>query len=230
MTFYTEAILLGLLGSFHCVGMCGPIAVSIPFSVQNKLLGISAYNLGRVVTYSTLGLVLSVFGEAIPLGSFQRPLSIVIGVVLLLFVLLPKLKTKSVLGKYYLKFNNWVIGKMKTHLSTSNPISRLVFGMLNGLLPCGMVFVALSFALLSSSASMYMLFFGLGTIPAMFLLPFFANFKPSWRLKLSGIFPYLMILFGIIFILRGMNLGIPYLSPEYSDNNTEIKACCHKPD
>ncbi len=228
--FVTEAIVLGFLGSMHCVGMCGPIAVSIPFSGQNKVLGISLYNLGRVLTYVLLGLILSVFGDAIPLGKIQRPLSIGIGIILLLFVLLPNLKGKSFLGRYYLKFNNWVIAKMRTNLTTTHPFSRLIFGLLNGLLPCGMVFIALSFALLSPSAPIYMLFFGLGTVPTMFLLPFIANFKPEWRLKITRFVPYMMALFGLIFILRGLNLGIPYLSPEYSDNNTEVKSCCHRPE
>lgn len=228
--FLGEAILLGFLGSLHCVGMCGPIAISIPFSGQNKTLGIGLYNIGRVITYSLLGLILSFFGHIIPLGSIQRPLSITIGIVLLLFVLLPKLKSKTFLGKYYLKFNNWVIAKMRQNLSTTHPVSRLIFGLLNGFLPCGMVFIALSFALLSPSAPVYMLFFGLGTIPAMFILPFAANFKPEWRMKITRFVPYMMILFGVVFILRGMNLGIPYLSPQYSDNNTEVKACCHRPE
>mgnify|MGYP005996036721 CR=1 FL=1 len=223
-------ITIAFLGSFgHCIGMCGPIAVSIPFSGQKKVLGISLYNIGRVVTYSFLGLVLSVFGNVIPLGAIQRPLSISIGIVLLLFVILPKLKTKTFLGKHYLKFNNWVIGKMRNNLSTKSPLSRLIFGLLNGLLPCGMVFIALSFALLSPSAPLYMLFFGLGTIPSMFLLPFLANFKPTWRLKITQFVPYMMIFFGLIFILRGMSLGVPYLSPKYSESNTEVNSCCHRP-
>lgn len=228
MTYLIEAISLGLLGSLHCIGMCGPIAVSIPFSGNNKVLGIGLYNLGRVTTYSLLGLILSIFGNAIPLGSIQRPLSIAIGAILLLFVLLPKLKTKTFLGKHYLKFNNWVIHKMRENLGSRNPVSRLIFGLLNGLLPCGMVFIALSFALLSPSAPVYMLFFGLGTVPSMFLLPFLANFKSEWRVKITRFVPYMMVLFGLIFILRGMNLGVPYLSPKYSDNNTEVESCCHK--
>ena len=85
MSYLSEAILLGFLGSLHCVGMCGPIAISIPFSGKNKVLGIGLYNIGRVLTYSLLGVILSIFGSAIPLGSFQRPLSITIGVILLLF-------------------------------------------------------------------------------------------------------------------------------------------------
>jgi uncharacterized protein len=228
VNLFIEPILIGLLGSLHCVGMCGPIAISIPFSGENKIAGMLSYNIGRVITYGLMGIVVWLFGEAIPFGTFQRPLTIAIGVVLLLAVFLPKLKNVGFLGRYYVQFNSWVIGKMKQRISMQSTLSKFIFGMLNGMLPCGMVFIALSFSLLSDAPPLFMLLFGLGTVPSMFLLPFIANYKPAIRQKISGAFPYLMVVFGLLFILRGMNLDIPYISPKYSDNNTEVASCCSK--
>lgn len=225
---FLEPLLIGILGSLHCVGMCGPIAISIPFSGENKIGGMLSYNAGRILTYSLLGAIIWAFGAAIPFGAVQRPLTIAIGVVLLLAVFIPKLKHAGVLGRWYVQFNSWVIGKMKQRMSMQSMVSKFIFGLLNGLLPCGMVFVALSFSLLSDFPPLFMMLFGLGTFPTMFLLPLIANYKPSIRQKISRAFPYLMVMFGLLFILRGMNLDIPYISPKYSDNNTEVASCCSK--
>ena len=87
-----SAFLIGLFGSFHCIGMCGPIALALPVSQNNKVglvLGRVLYNVGRAITYSAIGLVFGLLGQSLSLAGFQQSVSIVAGVLILLMVLLP---------------------------------------------------------------------------------------------------------------------------------------------
>jgi sulfite exporter TauE/SafE len=92
-----------------------------------------------------------------------------------------------------------------------------LIGILNGFLPCGLVYVALAGAIASGDAisgAAVMILFGLGTIPAMFAASVFGKFiNIGIRTKLRKAVPALAILLAAVFILRGLNLGIPYLSP-----------------
>jgi uncharacterized protein len=113
------ALLLGLLGSFHCVGMCGPIAFMLPVSRDNKLkkiFQIFLYHIGRLLAYSTIGLAFGVVGKSLNLFGFQQQLSIFIGALMILIILLP------LLGVH--KFNfagplTMFIGRVKSSLGAA---------------------------------------------------------------------------------------------------------------
>lgn len=81
-----------------------------------------------------------------------------------------------------------------------------------------MIYIALAGALASESvfsSAAFMLFFGLGTLPVMMILPWVATYISSnVRIRLNKIIPYTLLVFGLLLILRGSNLGIPYLSPQ----------------
>ena len=88
---YLSALTLGFLGSFHCAGMCGPIALMLPKSSGNKaqvLAGRFIYNSGRVFTYIVIGLFFGLLGMAIAMRGFQRELSVLTGVVIAVSVVL----------------------------------------------------------------------------------------------------------------------------------------------
>lgn len=221
LTYISAAFSLGIVSGFHCLGMCGPIAFSLGlktsdnwrFYVQNLL-----YQFGRIVTYSFFGLVLGIIGESFNLAGYQGVISIISGILMILIVVIPTF-TKYFSGKFI--FFDRLMIKIKISLGNflqkKSFSSRFFTGILNGFLPCGAVYVALTASLASGgmfNGMTFMFFFGLGTLPFMFSAVIFGNILPNKiRTFLLRIYPVLIILFGIIFILRGLKLGIPYISP-----------------
>jgi len=218
--FYT-AVVLGLLGSFHCLGMCGPIAFVLPLDRHNKFKGflqIFLYHLGRITSYAIIGLLFGLLGKGLFISGLQQNLSIVIGVIMILIVILPV--------SFFNKFNftkplYFAVGKVKSNLGIYLKKSSLkaffVIGFLNGFLPCGLVYMAL-FAAISTGSSLngaiYMALFGLGTVPMMTAALLFGNFiKLSIRNKIQKAIPIFVVIIGLLFILRGLGLGVKYISP-----------------
>lgn len=216
------AFLIGLVGSLHCIGMCGPIAIALPVPNSGNLSFLTGrifYNLGRVVTYSFLGALLGLIGSKIALAGAQQVVSIVLGVLVIIAVILPQ-KYKNYFAQHSiiqklvqpLKNNIGVLFKKGTFSA------MFLIGILNGFLPCGLVYVALVGAIASGDAisgAAVMILFGLGTVPSMFAASVFGKFiNIGIRTKIRKAVPVLAILLGIIFILRGMNLGIKYISPK----------------
>lgn len=213
------AFLIGLFGSFHCLGMCGPLAFAIPSNHQNKfqlIIQKLIYQIGRATTYALLGLLIGLLGQRLWIAGLQQKVSIISGIVILLFIVfrfipIIRNKTTTLQNKAFAPINKLVIKALK------HKTGHYFIGILNGFLPCGFVYLALATALNSSNAfqsSLSMFFFGLGTLPLMLL----ASLGTSWisldlRNKLNNVMPWLMAVLGIWFILRGMNLNIPYLSP-----------------
>ncbi|MDQ2862912.1 MAG: sulfite exporter TauE/SafE family protein [Bacteroidota bacterium] len=231
------AFLMGMLGSFHCIGMCGPIALSLPLQNDNALQKISGallYNFGRVVTYSLFGLLFGFIGKSFALFGFQQWLSVILGVVIILFIILPKrlsfFKTNNSLLKFFGKLRS-ALGKL---FAQKNFSSLFSIGLLNGLLPCGLVYMAAAVAVVSGdviNSMMFMAFFGLGTLPMMWGIAFFGNYVSiSIRQKIRKAYPYMMTLLACLLILRGMGLGIPYVSPKTEmAKKTAVVNCCAKP-
>lgn len=230
------AFLLGFFGSFHCIGMCGPIALALPQHEGRpylKIISALLYNFGRVITYAIIGILFGTLGRGLFMGGIQQLVSIATGVIIILVVSFPyivpaKFKQISVLQIPIMRkaFSNAF--KMKS-LS-----AYLFLGLINGLLPCGFVYIALSGAMLTGNTmdgSLFMFFFGLGTIPAMFSMSMMGSFiNLNFRNKIKKAVPVISILVGIILIFRGLNLGIPYLSPMMKQQKQETKVdCCTKP-
>ncbi|MBU2951370.1 sulfite exporter TauE/SafE family protein [Tamlana agarivorans] len=230
-----SAFILGLLGSFHCVGMCGPIAFMLPVDRSNQVKKVSqifVYHLGRLLAYSIIGLVFGFIGKQLYLFGFQQQLSIIIGVLMILVVLIPQ----KTFNKYnFSKPIYKVISKVKSALGKALKKKTfdtfLTIGFLNGFLPCGLVYMAVFAAIGSGntySGSLYMAVFGLGTIPLMTTAIYFSQFlKGAARQRIQNLIPVFIVIIGILFIVRGLGLGIPYLSPApvYDTISTEID--CH---
>lgn len=213
--------ILGLSSSLHCVGMCGPIAMAIPVdrSSNGKILfGALQYNFGRVLTYSILGAIVGSMGLTLNTFGVLQWLSIIAGIFLILFAWRKYLQ-RFIFGKIpgiNIQFGlNKMLGKV---IRSKSPVKLLFLGGLNGLLPCGMVFAALLNAILTGEiiqSSLAMVMFGIGTLPAMLTVTFASNkIGTVLRGKLSRVVPILLTVVGLLIVLRGMNLNIPYISPE----------------
>ncbi|MCK0178188.1 sulfite exporter TauE/SafE family protein [Flavobacteriaceae bacterium S0862] len=216
-----SALGLGLLGSFHCVGMCGPIAFMLPVDRTNSLKKISQiaiYHFGRLLSYSIIGLIFGLVGKGLYIFGIQQQLSIVIGVLMILVVLIPyQTFNKYNFSKPIYKLISKVKNALGKELQKKTPDTFLTIGFLNGFLPCGLVYMAIFAAIASGNAlqgSLYMLVFGLGTIPLMTTAIYFSQFlKGNMRQRIQKAIPVFVVLIGVLFILRGLGLGIPYLSP-----------------
>ncbi len=230
-----SAIILGLMGSLHCVGMCGPIAFVLPVDRTNnykKFGQIFLYHFGRLLAYGIIGLVFGLLGKGLYVFGMQQRLSIFIGLLMIIIVLIPyKTFNKYNLSKPVYKMVSKVKNRLGQELKKKSPDTFMTIGFLNGFLPCGLVYMALFGAIAMGSAaegSLYMMLFGLGTIPLMTTAIYFSGLlKGSLRQKVQKLIPVFVVLVGALFILRGLGLGIPYLSPEPIVELASTAVECH---
>ena len=225
------AFLIGFAGSVHCIGMCGPLALSVPApgGRAGRLVAAFLYNAGRVATYSLIGMAMGTLGRSFAWFGWQQRFSLVLGVLMLLFVLMPGLSG-----------NPWLSGKagaifmalrkrLGSALFKGTPGSIFLSGMVNGLLPCGLVYLALAGAAATGEAMkglLFMMFFGWGTLPAMFSVVLLGgSLKQRFRTRMRTVFPALLAAMAILLIIRGLNLGIPFLSPNLPVRSTEMVDC-----
>ncbi len=204
---------LGLLGSFHCIGMCGPIALAIPGKNATKssmfFRGL-LYNSGRVITYAFLGFILGILGMGATIAGYQNVLSIFLGVLIIIFALFPHLKFSPKTHGFYTRFTGQLSKQISKLYRRQTGFSSLLIGLLNGFLPCGFVVTALAAALITPStlhSAAYMALFGLGTLPTMLMLnmaPGFISLK--LRSKLRPFSSYFAIIIGLILIWRGYTM------------------------
>ena len=220
--FLWSAFVIGLIGSAHCAGMCGPIALALPLhnsNWANRITGGLVYNIGRVFTYLLLGGIFGLIGKGLHMAGFQLWTSIVVGTAMILIVLIPMLfNTIPSLGFVAEKFSFRVISSFKKLFRKETLGSLFGIGLLNGILPCGLVYVALAGAINTGdvrTAMLYMALFGIGTVPVMFAMNIAGTMVSlGLRKVVNKLTPYVIILLGVLFILRGLSLGIPYISPK----------------
>lgn len=223
--------LMGLIGSVHCIGMCGPLTMALPFSQQKnifKYLAMALYHIGKILSYASLGLIVGLFGKQLFVIDTQQSISIIIGVFMLVYVVwiyLVKVNTRF----NPLQFIQVPVLKALSSLFKNKHVTVfIVLGFLNGLLPCGVVYLALGSAMSTGhpiDAAIFMAFFGLGTMPALLMVALGGQMVSfEWRRKLQSALPVFIFGMGIMLILRGMNLGIPILSPHVESNNV---VSCH---
>jgi len=230
-----SAFIFGLISSLHCIGMCGPIALMIPVDRTNpakKTTQIITYHLGRLTAYALIGLVFGLVGKGFFLAGIQQRLSVFIGVAMIITILTPE----RVLANYnFSKPVYRLISKIKSSLGkqfkNKSYQSLFTIGLLNGFLPCGMVYVALFGAIAMQNVPfgiLYMLLFGIGTIPMMSSVTYLNSIMTvSFRNKIQKAIPYVGVIIGILFILRGLGLGIPYVSPANMSLFIQETPNCH---
>lgn len=226
---------IGFLGSFHCIGMCGPIALALPVfqeSYFKLLLGRILYNLGRVFTYALFGAMFGLFGSSLALVGMQQNVSIAIGVIMLIVILMPR-KYKNKISDIYIykEISNFVKSSfLKLSRKKSNR-SMFYIGIINGFLPCGFVYVAVAGAVSTGTVlegTAFMALFGMGTFPIMLAASLAGKYvNIGLRKKINKLIPVFAAILAIIFILRGLNLGIPYLSPKLTHTPVQQEIMCH---
>lgn len=230
-----SALLFGLISSLHCIGMCGPIAMMLPVNKSNpaeKVIQILIYHIGRLTAYASLGLIFGLLGRGFYMAGIQQQLSIAVGILMIVIVVVPE--------REFMKYNfskpvYRLISKIKSNLGNQfkrkSPDAFFTIGLLNGFLPCGLVYAALFGAIAMQNLTLsvtYMILYGIGTIPMMSAVVYLSNLLSiPVRNKLQKIIPIVAIFIGIMFIFRGLGLDIAYLSP--SDTNLFVKAnaSCH---
>lgn len=217
-----SALALGFASGFHCIGMCGPIALSLGLTKKqatNYYLQNLTYQFGRIATYAFLGALLGIVGEGFQLAGFQKYLTIIAGLTLIIMALF------SFGGKDFaskIPFLSTFLLKVKMNLGKllqkADYRSRFSTGVLNGFLPCGMVYMALTASLAAGGvweSAAFMGLFGLGTLPFMFFVVLVGNLMTNtFRAKVLQFVPVMMLILGGLFIVRGLEMGIPYLSPK----------------
>jgi len=227
------AFLLGLISSFHCVGMCGPLAMAVPvqhLSPIAKRFAIVLYHTGRIITYTLLGLIFGVLGRHIFIAGFQQKASLVLGSIILFVVIYQRLFRNSYTPPFIQCFTDGLQDIMRKLWGQHSSFSSFLLGMTNGLLPCGMVYFALAGALSSASISGSILFmglFGLGTLPLMLSVHFVGTgyLTVSFRTKARRLVPVFIGCMGVLLILRGLNLGIPFISPFLGNEAGKVISC-----
>ncbi len=226
------ALLLGVVGSLHCAGMCGPIALALPASgntIASRATSIVLYNFGRAMTYSVLGAISGLAGGTLMWAGGQQLLSVTAGVIILLALLMglagKKMRLPGPVDRMYVA----VRGQLGKLFRRRKPGTLLLIGLLNGLLPCGLVYAALGGAAATGSmagGALFMLLFGIGTSTSLAAISAFGSYLTlNFRQKLRKAVPVFVGMMAMLLILRGLGLGIPYVSPSFE---AEKPVCCHR--
>ena len=249
---YFFALMTGLVGSLHCIGMCGPIAIALPLgnkSILNRVAGGIAYNIGRILTYGILGAIFGLLGQGIEMAGLQQWASILLGIAMILSIVAPAVfRGKVKFEQLFFGYAGKMISSFRKLFTISSIPSLFLIGLLNGLLPCGLVYIAIAGAINTNglvSGIFYMIIFGIGTFPIMLAIPLLGNMVGNtFRKRYSKVLSGFIIILGIIFILRGLSLGIPYISPgekmlvphekgikmsgknQENDTTTRMGGCC----
>ncbi|CAG5004238.1 hypothetical protein DYBT9275_03328 [Dyadobacter sp. CECT 9275] len=219
---------MGLLSSFHCIGMCGPIALALPVHRGNKFqqfAGLTAYNTGRAITYSALGILTGTLATSLVWIGYFRYMSVGAGVLLLCYVLYSsRLEKHFNPPLFWQKQINRLKSGMKAMLGSKSFGGWFLLGSLNGLLPCGMVYLALVSSMATGSISgsaTFMLLFGVGTWPMMMLTGYFKNLiTPALRTRMRRLVPVMLSVAGIWLVVRGLAIEYPTTT-----KNNSIPVC-----
>lgn len=223
---------IGLVGSLHCIGMCGPIALALPLKGKSNLqrtLGLLLYNSGRIFTYAMFGTMFGALGKSFHLAGLQRQVSVFLGAIIIVGLLIPYvLKQKNKLTGWWYKVFGSLYSEMSVLLKNGSFWSLFVIGFLNGFLPCGLVYLAIAGAIAQPeiiNGTLFMVMFGLGTIPAMFAVGWASKYiSLTMRNAVKRATPYLVGFFGLLLIFRGLNLGV-FMSPKIDAVGAFIESC-----
>jgi uncharacterized protein len=233
---FLSGLLVGILGSLHCAAMCGPIALALPGGEplrRHYVTGRLLYNAGRIATYVLLGAILGSLGGLFALAGLQQAVSVTVGVIMILVLIFPSLIRRiserwSPAAQLQRRLQGW----FGIFLRRRTLFSLFGLGLLNGLLPCGLLYAALGAAAALGEPLRGMVFlggFGVGTLPVMLGIGLLGRtIRVEVRRRLSGVLPVFTGVLGVLLILRGLNLGIPYISPEvHEGSRANTEASCH---
>jgi sulfite exporter TauE/SafE len=228
--FVLSSLILGLGGSLHCLGMCGPLIIAMPFSRYKgieKVMASILFFLSKAGGYALMGIAVAILGKGMRLWMWQQSISIVAGISILIIAFFPFIKNKLFGG---LVFPSFLQNGYRYFVAQQSMMQFIVLGFINALLPCGLVYTALLASVAfeqTALSAIYMFLFGIGTSFSLMTLIFVKDkMSPKISARLQQVSTYVSILIGVLLILRGLNLGIPYLSPQMQQD--EVKSCCHR--
>lgn len=216
MNILLPALLLGFAGSLHCVGMCGPLLLALPLHAEGRLQVLRqmlVYHSGRILTYAALGLLFGLLGQGIAIAGFQKFLSITAGVFMIGMAIMAWRFERLVtalpgFGAFTRRVKSGIGNLMRTNPNGST----FSIGLLNGLLPCGMVYAALAGAIATTGSlegAAFMAVFGMGTLPLLLMVSLFSrSFGTSIRKKIGFAQPILLGLVGLLLLQRGLHLDL----------------------
>jgi len=230
-----SAFIFGLISSLHCIGMCGPIAMMLPVDRSNpakKVVQIMLYHIGRLSAYATLGLVFGILGKGFYMAGIQQSISIMVGIFMITIAVVPeRIFMKYNFSKPVYKVISNVKSSLGNQFKRKSPDALFTIGLLNGFLPCGLVYAALFGAIAMQNVTLsvtYMLLYGLGTIPMMSAVVYISNILSTpIRSKMQKMIPIVTVIIGTLFILRGLGLDIAYISPSNLSLFVQANANCH---
>ena len=230
--FLIPAFLMGLAGSLHCLGMCGPIAMALPIGDGGgwgRARNAALYNLGRVSTYSLFGGMFGSIGQALPWFGWQQRFSVALGVAILLHLLVPRIFPSLTATPAITKIMSGLRQRLARVVFRGDARSLFATGLLNGLLPCGLVYMALTGAAVTGDSlrgMAFMAFFGLGTLPSLLATGLLGyGLRQPIRTRLLKAYPALLMAMAVLLILRGLNLGIPGVSPSLNHSTSTVAPC-----
>jgi sulfite exporter TauE/SafE len=222
------AISIGFIGSLHCLGMCAPLLAAVQ-QRNGRWSSAFFHHGGRLLTYMIFGAVAGTIGQSVAWMGAQQLFSIAIGTLIVLVVLAYPFTAhfsslERAMGKWSIRFSSW-----SHSLGWSQPRTRVLLGVANGLLPCGLVYLGVAGAANTFTpwdGALFMAAFGLGTLPALIVgTRLISQLSPVFRGRFRKLIPAAMMVVGLLLIVRGLNLDVPYLSPHVSSESTEITAC-----
>lgn len=229
-----SALILGLISSLHCVAMCGPIALMLPVDKTNpakRVVQMMTYHVGRMTAYASLGVLFGLLGRGFFMAGFQQKLSVIVGIILITIAVVPERKFAQFnFSKPVYKLLSKIKSTLGKQFKRKSFKALFIIGLLNGFLPCGMVYAALFGALAMPnfiSSISYMMLYGMGTIPLLVLVTQLTQFTQFTFQKLQKLIPVVLLLIGSLFILRGAGMAIPYLSPNTVSLHVQQEANCH---
>lgn len=228
-TLIVSAFILGIGGSLHCLGMCGPLVMALPFGTskpENTAFNLSLYLVSKALMYGVLGLAVGTLGLGMRLITGQLVLSVAAGIFVLLVTLLPWIGRKVNLPY---EFDRMIRAWFQKRLANPKWYSFVLYGIFNALLPCVMILVAFGASAATGhplSGFLFMLVFGLGTVPAL-LMAYLSGrlITRRFRLNLQWTSRAISVLLGVVLVVRGMNIHIPHSSIPLLNHISKIISC-----
>lgn len=221
------ALALGFIGSLHCVLMCSPLAIAVTQGTnqwKRRLL----YNTGRIATYGLLGAMTASLGFIFSIIKMQNLLSIIMGSILLIAGIagITSLKlpiVSPILAKSVLRLKNM----FHKFLARRDGVSTVLMGAINGILPCGLSFAALTVCISLRGpldGFLFMTLFGIGTLPVMLgLVSSVGEWWQRMKLNYSTILSFTLTFSGLMLILR---VFLPHYNRLHSVNGiVDIVMC-----
>jgi hypothetical protein len=224
---------MGLFGSLHCVGMCGPLTLLLP-NDQKKypvfFTGRALYNIGRILTYASLGLLIGFIGQNTALFISKGVLSVWLGLIILIGLFVSgRIITNNLFYNKLNKLTSKLKSAFRRNFDSNYFTSQFIFGSINGLLPCGLVYAALAGSFIQLNAfygAAFMAAFGLGTVPMMLSISLGSGWiKKRVGSQIKNVIPITYGLLGCWLIFR----GIYTQNPDFHSGGIKVIVQCFVP-